>query len=527
MASASYPAYADGSSTIYQYYPTGAGTSPVQGDYHAGEASYMTDTQRTHWQAQPASSSSYPASIPAHEYSSSSTSQSMSYPSAYAPHPQHTSLPDAFAPSPSSSSRTYAASTLSHVSASSTPTIPSLQRVTWAAGSAPASALYIVDPEPDVGEVPEGPYTQVKTEEEDFESGFIFELASDAPPTLPFLDNMPEVPLRATQASKEMRKLMGAFRLDPFAMHNGVKSAASQSVPIGIEVGPLREPPIMFEWQVELAYPLVPQSPRWSAEEQSLHVFEDDDEKWAPEGAMDVYGEVFDDEASLDTEATFQPVMTPAQAVGWGVGFNEQQSMVSAASNSPSGYPVQPLSGMFNRSGPSSMSQASISRSLPPLPQPQPTAFYRQSQNYAVSSPSTGIPSPSLSQSAYSQRSTPSNSTDMYYRQQQQQQSHHQQSLHPSTSSASASAAMRVPLLMSSSSAPAHASSMSRRTQLEYPVPHASAPAPTSHPQYASPSPTPYSGSGGGGAGRYRDEALGWYRRPAFALEPYAASACT
>ena len=30
-----------------------------------------------------------------------------------------------------------------------------------------------------------------------------------------------EVPLRATQASKEMRKMMGVFRLNPFTMHTG------------------------------------------------------------------------------------------------------------------------------------------------------------------------------------------------------------------------------------------------------------------------------------------------------------------
>ena len=137
--------------------------------------------------------------------------------------------------------------------------------------------------------------------------------------------------------------MMGAFRLDPFAMHNGVKSAASQSVPLGIEVGPLRHPPVMFEWQIELAYPLVPQTPQWSPAAQGLHAFDDDEEKWG--AAMEVYSEVYDDDDGMQpSEAAFQPVMTPAQAVGWTVGYSEPQSIVSTSS-SPSGYPVQPLSG--------------------------------------------------------------------------------------------------------------------------------------------------------------------------------------
>ncbi|KAH9833157.1 uncharacterized protein C8Q71DRAFT_849923 [Rhodofomes roseus] len=510
--------YNDGSaiySGVQHYYPPGPSVSPVEhDDYPAGEASYIPE--RPHWQAQMSPSSSYTTSVHPSDYSSSS-SQSMTYPSAYAAASQRTGLQDPFAASPSSSARTYASPSLSQSSSATTPTLPHLQRVSWAPGQAPASALYIVDPDPDADAEPARAYPQVKTEEEELETGFIFELASDTPPSLatnPLLDSMPEVPLRATQASKEMRRLMGAFRLDPFAMHNGVKSAASQSVPVGIEVGPLREPPVMFEWQAELDCPLVPQSPRWSPDSQ-MQTYDEEEIKWTPAPSMEGYGDVYNNGDDMDADVAFQPVMTPAQAVDWGVGYSEQQSMVPTSS----AYPVQPLSGIFNRSAHASSSQASISRSLPSLPQPQSSIFYRQAQNYSLASPSHALPSPTalasppLSHSSYAQRSAP----DLYYRQ-------HHQPAQPAASSASA--AMRVSALMS----PA-APTLARRAPLEYPQTHgASDPAA----QYASPSPPSFSsgstagGGGGGGGARYRgDDSLAWYRRSALALEAYTASACT
>ncbi|EPS99530.1 hypothetical protein FOMPIDRAFT_92444 [Fomitopsis schrenkii] len=509
-----YSTYADNTGSVYPYYSSGTSVSPVQDEYAAGEVSYMNDNQRTHWQAQPTASSSYSTS----SYAPSSSSHSMPYPPAYTQSPHHQAVSDAYLSSPSSSSRTYAASAPSQTSASSTPTLPNLERAAWA----PGTALYIVEHDPENVAATGPTYAQVKTEEEDYEGGFIFELASDAPPVLPLLDNMPQVPLRATHAPKEMRKLMGSFRLDPFAMHNGVKSAASQSVPLGIEVGPLRHPPVMFEWQIELAYPLAPRSPQWSPEAQGLHAFEDDDEKW--EQAMDVYSDVFDDDEGMqDPDIPFQTVMTPAQAVGWTtVGYSDTQSIVSTSS-SPSGYPVQPLSGMFNRSGQASSSQASISRSLPSLPQPQSSALYRHTQPYPVLSPTSAVPSPPLPHPVYAQRSAPSSAQEIYYRQQQQNAA---ASVSPPSSS------MRISALMSSSSATAVPSISMRRTQLEYPQAQAQA-----HPHansYASPSTTSFAGAATGPQQRYRgagasapEESMGWYRRPAFALEPYITSACT
>jgi len=68
--------------------------------------------------------------------------------------------------------------------------------------------------------------------------------ASLAPPT--------EVPLRATQASKPMRKMMGVFRLNPFSMHEG--GGQAMSTWIGEVAGPLEEEPQIFEFQLDIGY---------------------------------------------------------------------------------------------------------------------------------------------------------------------------------------------------------------------------------------------------------------------------------
>ena len=90
---------------------------------------------------------------------------------------------------------------------------------------------------------------------------------SQAPPT--------EVPLRATQASKEMRRMMGVFRLNPFAMHSlslggcedgeaiakgkGGNGDVGHGLPIpgaaswcGGEARPLDEEPLIFEFQLDV-----------------------------------------------------------------------------------------------------------------------------------------------------------------------------------------------------------------------------------------------------------------------------------
>ncbi|KAJ7461724.1 hypothetical protein B0H11DRAFT_2055734 [Mycena galericulata] len=88
----------------------------------------------------------------------------------------------------------------------------------------------------------------VKEEQPD-DDGFIIDLPSAplpqclAPPT--------EVPLRATQASARMRRMMGVFRLNPFAMHaHGGRGVLAPWA--GGEARPLDEEPRIFEFQLEL-----------------------------------------------------------------------------------------------------------------------------------------------------------------------------------------------------------------------------------------------------------------------------------
>ncbi|KAF7360191.1 hypothetical protein MVEN_00747800 [Mycena venus] len=92
------------------------------------------------------------------------------------------------------------------------------------------------------------PPPPVKEEQPD-DDGFIIDLPSAllpqmlAPPT--------EVPLRATQASAHMRRMMGVFRLNPFAMHaHGGRGVLAPWA--GGEAGPLDEEPRIFEFQLEL-----------------------------------------------------------------------------------------------------------------------------------------------------------------------------------------------------------------------------------------------------------------------------------
>jgi hypothetical protein len=75
-----------------------------------------------------------------------------------------------------------------------------------------------------------------------------------------------EVPLRATGASPAMRRMMGVFRIDPFALHDGVHTAKRPGMVAalaedenedarelcwnGEEVGPLKDDSVVVEFQV-------------------------------------------------------------------------------------------------------------------------------------------------------------------------------------------------------------------------------------------------------------------------------------
>lgn len=97
----------------------------------------------------------------------------------------------------------------------------------------------------------------VKAEPDETAGAFILERGTESLlPQIPCLTPI-TAPLRATHASKDMRKLMGVFRLDPFTVHNGVRgSPRAWQYGAEEEPGPLAEEPVMFEFQLELVHAL-------------------------------------------------------------------------------------------------------------------------------------------------------------------------------------------------------------------------------------------------------------------------------
>ena len=91
----------------------------------------------------------------------------------------------------------------------------------------------------------------VKPEPDDHDGGFIMDASTPsifehtlAPPT--------EVPLRATKASKEMRKMMGVFRLNPFTVYNVGDHGVPMSSWNGETPGPLQEEPRLYDFELVL-----------------------------------------------------------------------------------------------------------------------------------------------------------------------------------------------------------------------------------------------------------------------------------
>lgn len=102
-----------------------------------------------------------------------------------------------------------------------------------------------------------------RVKEEDIAGdGFIF----DGPKMLDLTSHsfapMTEVPLRATQATKAMRRLMGVFRLDPFAINNSSahgKTTEKDTDWSGEKIGPLRYPGREIQFQLDLDDALKPE----------------------------------------------------------------------------------------------------------------------------------------------------------------------------------------------------------------------------------------------------------------------------
>ncbi|KAL0959598.1 hypothetical protein HGRIS_011308 [Hohenbuehelia grisea] len=123
----------------------------------------------------------------------------------------------------------------------------------------------------DVGDLTRLSDTSIKAESEEPEDCFVMEFSegaigkaalpnvshddiadalvrsqAQAPPT--------QVPLRASQASDEMKQMMHVFHLDPFTMHKGARRGTHRR-PM-METGPLQAPPRFFEFQLDIVDPL-------------------------------------------------------------------------------------------------------------------------------------------------------------------------------------------------------------------------------------------------------------------------------
>jgi len=95
----------------------------------------------------------------------------------------------------------------------------------------------------------------VKEEQEDgsVTASFVFESSPSTPGPTSEGPRETQVPLRATQATKAMRKMMSVFRLNPFAVQG--------SAPTVEEAGPLEEEGRLFEFQLRLGDTPPPSSP--------------------------------------------------------------------------------------------------------------------------------------------------------------------------------------------------------------------------------------------------------------------------
>ncbi|KAI0739161.1 hypothetical protein C8Q80DRAFT_234506 [Daedaleopsis nitida] len=206
--------------------------------------------------------SAYPSDYSAHR----SLSRSTVYPSASASASAISSSSSSRSAYPSSA-RAYSSLANAAVSpTSSAPAPPRLQNAQW-----DHSSLYTIDPDAEAPTPPPSSHASTPPiKEEDAESSFVIEVS--VPAEQPTASPMPEVPLRATHAPPKMRKMMYSFRLENFAMHDGIRSAATQPGSGGIEVGPLKEEPVELQWQIDLDSSLVPNSPTLSVTPNSTTV---------------------------------------------------------------------------------------------------------------------------------------------------------------------------------------------------------------------------------------------------------------
>ncbi|KAI6124525.1 hypothetical protein EDD16DRAFT_1562245 [Pisolithus croceorrhizus] len=221
-------------------------------DSHSSRS--FSDCHSSQWMLPDMSSSSPPSSSagsPPYHTSTAIYRQSLDHPSDYHPvsHRSLVSQSPSFSRSHAHTSRSINGSlgsqwvaaglyTLDHSDVSNSELPPPSTTPTASPSPRPLSSATIHRPD------------HFKSEEETVSSDcFVMEFSGSASATASSALAPPtEVPLRATQASKAMRKMMGVFRLNPFSMHDS--SCQSATTWTGEEAGPLDEEPQMFEFQL-------------------------------------------------------------------------------------------------------------------------------------------------------------------------------------------------------------------------------------------------------------------------------------
>ncbi|CDO77063.1 hypothetical protein BN946_scf184473.g7 [Trametes cinnabarina] len=376
--------------------PLDAGYSSLTHSAATAGPSYSWDAHQSAVQSPSYSaSSSSPAS--ANAYSASSTAATAGHSSVTASFSSYASHSDAY-PLQHSHRPSFPSSRPHHPSSShlSSSSATASNDHHW-----DSSGLYTIDPVEPVthspshhaythstaSSTPATPLTPPIKEEEQ-EGEFIIEVSVPADPVP---SSMPEVPLRATHAPPAQRKRMYSFRLESFAMHDGIRSAATAPGSGGIRAGPLSEPPIEFEWQAHLLVPLIPdeeiaQGHRFSSHTPRSHGGYSVDsptmsprgtERTSPrrtrttdahaaagsasptlsldypsglendawDGSSSGYASVADNGSAGGTASTgsptFAPIMTPAQSLGWSLryGTGEAEPKQSSYYRQPAAQP--------------------------------------------------------------------------------------------------------------------------------------------------------------------------------------------
>ncbi|KAI0350904.1 hypothetical protein OH77DRAFT_1412137 [Trametes cingulata] len=412
VQSPSYSASSSSSASAHAYHPSAApaassGHPSVTASFsYAAHADYAVPSHRSSFHPPSSSSSSSSRALPSHHHNHGVPPSSPSSPSSSARRgSSYTSGPRSY----SSLAAAAAANTTTSTTSGSSST-PRLQNATW-----DSAALYTIDPADPVSHTPpHSAYTRSTLssphatpasppiKEEDAEGELIIEVSVPADPVH---SAMPEVPLRATHAPPKMRKMMYSFRLENFAIHDGIRSAATQPGPGGIEVGPLREKPVEIEWQIQLEVPLIPgaendesyryaaaaaaqskqnqlgyraaspaahasqssrkpgllesmSSPRLSGRGRADYAAAGsaspalsleypsaslDNDTWDGSSA---YGSVADNSSGSVTTSTssptFAPIMTPAQSLGWSLRYQSGDVDLDSQQQQSTGFHRQP-----------------------------------------------------------------------------------------------------------------------------------------------------------------------------------------